>query len=72
MRANTLASLAKAIIYRTVVTLVRRYHFELFETTREDVEVVRDNLLGAVKPGSQGVRVKLARRETDNIPLSLL
>lgn len=41
---------------------MRRYDFELFETTREDVDVVRDNLLGAVKDTSKGVRVKLSRR----------
>ncbi|KAI1912869.1 hypothetical protein LOZ61_003073 [Ophidiomyces ophidiicola] len=55
-------NLAKAIIYRTIATVVQNYDFDLFETTRDDVEIVRDNLIGAVKPDSQGVRVTLRQR----------
>ncbi|KAL6808077.1 cytochrome P450 [Trichoderma camerunense] len=55
-------NLAKAIIYLSIARIVRRYNFELYGTTREDVDVVRDNLLGAVNTTSKGVRVKLSRR----------
>ncbi|KAH8723051.1 cytochrome P450 [Phaeosphaeriaceae sp. PMI808] len=56
-------NLAKALMYRVVATIVRRYDFELFDTNREDVEIVRDNLTGAVKADSKGVRVRLRRRQ---------
>jgi hypothetical protein len=60
--ANFRGSLAKALIYRVVATIVRRYDIELFDTTREDVDIVRDNLIGAVKADSKGVRVLLRKR----------
>ncbi|PGH15364.1 hypothetical protein AJ80_05548 [Polytolypa hystricis UAMH7299] len=56
-------NLAKALMYRTIATVVQRYDFKLFETTREDVDIVADNLVGAIKAGSKGVRVKLRLRE---------
>jgi hypothetical protein len=42
---------------------------ELFETTREDVDIVRDNLMGAVKAGSKGVRMKLSERKGNGLKL---
>jgi hypothetical protein len=47
------------MMYMAVATIIRRFSLELFETTRRDVDVVRDNLAGAVAPGSHGVRVKI-------------
>ena len=61
--ADFRGSLAKGLMYRVVATMVRRYDFDLVDTTREDVEIVRDNLIGAVKPDSQGVRVRLRKRQ---------
>lgn len=47
--------------------MVLRYDMELYETTREDVDIVRDNLMGATKAGSQGVRMILSKREETEI-----
>jgi hypothetical protein len=43
--------------------MVLRYDMELYQTTREDVDIVRDNLMGATMAGSQGVRMILSKRE---------
>ncbi|OQE22307.1 hypothetical protein PENSTE_c010G05958 [Penicillium steckii] len=60
-------NVAKAVIYRTIAEMVLRYDMELYETTREDVDIVRDNLMGATKAGSQGVRMILSKREEKEI-----
>ncbi|GFF55322.1 trichodiene oxygenase [Aspergillus udagawae] len=62
-------NLASAVIYRALAALVLRYDMELFETTREDVDIVRDNLMGAVKAGSKGVRMKLSERKGNGLKL---
>ncbi|KAG9242947.1 cytochrome P450 [Calycina marina] len=53
--------LAMKELQTTVATLFRRFEFELVDTMREnDVEVVRDCFLTDVKPGSSGVKVRVA------------
>ncbi|KAF3396439.1 Trichodiene oxygenase [Penicillium rolfsii] len=60
-------NVAKAIIYRTIAEMVQRYDMELYQTTREDIDIVRDNLMGATKAGSKGVRMILCKREGEKI-----
>ncbi len=50
-------NLAYAEIYLTLAAVFRRFEFELFETTREDVEVYHDFFNPQPKLGSKGVRV---------------
>ena len=52
-------NLAKAEIYLGLAMVHRRFEMQLFETTREDVEVKRDLFLPLPKAGSKGVRVIL-------------
>lgn len=49
-------NLAYAEITIAVASLVRRFDFELFETTYEDVRVVRDLIAPDVSRQSKGVR----------------
>lgn len=49
--------LAYAEIYIGLSTLFRRHDFELFETTRRDVEFYAEVLKASPWPGSKGVRV---------------
>jgi hypothetical protein len=37
--------------------MFRRFELELFETTMEDVKMVRDKFVGNAKAGSKGVRI---------------
>lgn len=50
-------SLAYAELYLTIAHVFRRYEFELYDTTVDDVRLVRDRFFGAPKDGSKGVRV---------------
>jgi len=55
-----LSSFAMAELQITVAVLVRRFDFELVDTTYErDVKVVRDCFLTEASPGSRGVKVKV-------------
>ena len=49
--------LAEAEVRMVIATLFRRFHFELFETSYRDVEIVRDRVAPDVRPDSKGVRV---------------
>ena len=60
-RAN---SLAYAELYLTLANLIRRFDFELFETTIEDVEPVCDAFMPMPKIDSKGVRVFVQGRNT--------
>lgn len=50
-------NLALAEVYLGVASVVRRVSLRLFETTREDVRVVRDAFVGYPVESSKGVRV---------------
>jgi cytochrome P450 len=50
-------NLAYAEIYLTLAAVFRRFEFELFDTTREDVDVVHDFFSPQPKKGSKGARV---------------
>ncbi len=50
-------SLAYAEIYLATAILFRRFEFQLFETGREDVDIVRDCFVGQPREGSKGIRV---------------
>lgn len=50
-------NLAHAEIFIGLATLFRRHEFELFETTRRDVDFHTEYLKAAPWPGSKGVRV---------------
>lgn len=54
---NWLCSLARSEILLVISTLVRRFSFELFETTIEDVRVIHDIFIPSVRMDSKGVRV---------------
>lgn len=56
-RACVGQNLAYAEMYITLATLFRRYDFELFETTRDDVDVAHEYHIPQVKRGAKGVRV---------------
>ncbi len=52
-------SLAYAELYLGIGLLVRRLgaRMELFETTKDDVEIYRDRVVPMPKDGSKGVRI---------------
>ncbi|TAQ83096.1 hypothetical protein B7494_g8578 [Chlorociboria aeruginascens] len=51
---------AMAELQTTIAYLIRRFDFQLVDTTREkDVEVVRDCFLSEPRPGSRGVKVRV-------------
>lgn len=52
-------NLAYAEMYISLANVYRNFEFELFETSRESVDVYRDMFLPHPKPGTQGVRVKV-------------
>lgn len=56
-RMCTGLNLAYAEIFIGLATLFRKHEFELFETTRRDVDFYAENLKASPWPGSQGVRV---------------
>ncbi|KAG4029628.1 hypothetical protein MFRU_015g01640 [Monilinia fructicola] len=53
---------AYAELYLTVALLVRRFEFQLYETSHDrDIEIVRDCFIGEPDPQSPGVRVRVVR-----------
>ncbi|KAI9734110.1 MAG: hypothetical protein M1835_003401, partial [Candelina submexicana] len=52
-------NLAYAEIYLTLAALFRRFEFELFETTRHDIDILRDCFNTAAALDSNGLRVKV-------------
>lgn len=53
-------SLAFAELYMMIAFLFRRFELELFETTPENIRVVRDYILPHPEEGTWAVRVKVA------------
>lgn len=56
-RMCTGLNLAYAEIFIGIATIFRRHEFELFETSRRDVDFYAENLKATPWPGSKGVRV---------------
>lgn len=56
-------SLANAELCLTLASMIRRFKFELFETTIEDVKITWDNFAGGQRPESKGIRVKVIDKE---------
>lgn len=56
-RACVGQNLAYAEMYLTLATLFRRFDFDLFETTRVDVDAAHEYHIPQVERGSKGVRV---------------
>lgn len=54
-------SLAYTELYFAIAMIFRKLELELFDTTREDVEVVHDFFMGTAKSGSKGVRARVVR-----------
>ncbi len=52
-------TLALAEIYLGLAALFRRFEFELFETTRRDIDIVRDFFNTAAELDTTGLRVKV-------------
>lgn len=52
-----MCSLARSEILLVISNLIRRFRFELFETTMEDVRVVHDIFIPSARMDSKGVRV---------------
>ena len=50
-------NLAYAEMYLSLATLFRRFNFELFETSRADVDMVHDFFNPSVRLDSKGIRV---------------
>ena len=51
-------------LYITLVTILRRFDFQLVDTTRErDVDFFRDCFIGESHPDSTGVKVKVVARK---------
>lgn len=56
-------NLAYAELYLTLNAVFRTFELELFETTRADVDVVHDFVVGTPRLDSKGMRVLLHKRE---------
>ena len=56
-----LNSLAQAEMRLTLAAVLRRFDFELFETTAEDIKIARDYFVGVPEPGSKGVRAVVTK-----------
>ena len=54
-------NLAYAELYLALAGVFRRFDFELFGTTIDDVKMVRDKLVPGAAVGSKGVRVIVKR-----------
>lgn len=59
--ADIMYSLAYAELWFTVGVAFRRFDFELFDTTIEDVTMKHDYFIGCAGPESKGVRMKVVR-----------
>lgn len=55
-------NLSYAELYLALAAVFRRFELSLFETTREDVEVVHDFVAGAAKLDSKGMRVVVVKK----------
>ena len=51
--------LAYAELYLATAIVHRRFDTELFETTREDIDIAHDFFLGSQRIGSKGLQVKM-------------
>jgi hypothetical protein len=47
--------------YLTFATLFRRFEFSLFETTEENVGIIRDCFNGQTKPGYNNIQVEVLK-----------
>ncbi|KAA8563986.1 hypothetical protein MFRU_025g00110 [Monilinia fructicola] len=54
-------NLAYAELFLTTAYVLRRFDFELFGTTKKDVEIKRDHFVAAPAAGSKGIRVIVTR-----------
>ena len=52
-------SLAYAELYLATAIVFRKFDLQLFETGREDVDIVRDCFVGKPKVDSKGIRVSV-------------
>ena len=50
-------SLAYSELYLVLAALFRRFELELYDTTLDDVKMVRDKFVGNARAGSKGVRI---------------
>ncbi|KAJ5206527.1 Cytochrome P450 E-class group I [Penicillium cf. griseofulvum] len=55
--------LARAMILLAIATIFREFDLELYETTVDDVRIVRDMFVGHPRKGSQSVRVMVNDRK---------
>ena len=55
--ANISRSLAYAVLYLTVATLIRRYDMELYDATEDELRTARDFLLSRPEKGHATVSV---------------
>jgi hypothetical protein len=53
--------MAHSWLYLAIATILRRFDLELFDTTEENIEIVRDCFNGQTKPGLNVVQVKVLR-----------
>lgn len=58
-------SLAYAELLFTFAVSLRRFEFELYKTSEDDVRIVHDYFMGMVRYDSKGVRVKVVRELDD-------
>ena len=55
-------SVAWAVMYLTIAGLVRRFDFELYETTRaRDFVITRDCFFGTTTESSAGIRMRVTK-----------
>ena len=54
---NLICSMGYAELYKAIAAMIRRFDFELHQTTADDVHTVLDAFVPAVKKGSKGIRV---------------
>lgn len=55
-------NLAYAELYLTVATIFSRFDFELYQTTRRDVELAHDFFVGMPPLDSQGIRARVSKQ----------
>ena len=56
-------SLAYCEMYLAIANVFRKFRFELFETTADDVKIISNALVGHPSTKSKGIRGKVTRRE---------
>lgn len=57
MISDLLPSLARAELYLALGTIFRRFDTELFQTSREDVDIEQDHFVPRPKVESQGIKI---------------